>query len=95
MSEKITLNATQIYVYLNKKGICDQVRVLDDGEISFLHWNQVRSQLIEAAVVKNGMIHKLGYSREIIPALFARINTKIINNLDPKIHKFVKIMKYE
>lgn len=92
---KKRLNATQIYVYLNKKGLCDQVRIYDEGEIIFYHWNQVGSQLIDSLIVKGNQIHKLGYPRDIIPEMFKRVDVEIVNNLDPKIHKFVKVMYRE
>ena len=93
--EKNFLNATQIYIYLNKKGLCDQVHLFRDGEMIFYHWNQVGSQLIDSLVVKNGRIHKLGYPRDIIPGMFKRIDVPIKNNFVPEKHKFVKEMKYE
>lgn len=91
MNDKKTLTTMEAYFYLSKKELCHQVHYFND-EIIFYHWNAVGSQLIESLIVKNNKIHKIGYSRDIVPALYQNINAEVIDNFNPERHKFIKVI---
>lgn len=74
------MKATEIYSYLNKLGLADQVHLRKDNQIVFYHWNQIMSDLIPSLTVANGRIEKMYYGRTFIPKMYAFTNVEIEND---------------
>lgn len=91
----MALNATQIYVYLNKIGLAHQVHFRDGNELVFYHWNRARSDLIPSLTIRGERIENFNYPRSIIPLAYRAANTRIINDLDPEKHGYVRDMRSE
>jgi hypothetical protein len=92
IDKKKELKMTQIYMYLNKRGLCDEVHKWGEHEYIFYHWNKVKSNLIPSLVVYKDKISEIKYSRDLIPVLFSLINYTIINDLKAE-YKFVRGVK--
>lgn len=82
---------TDLFNYLQKKGLCDQIHIRQGEKIEYIfyHWNKVMSNLIPSVVIVNNFISELKYPREFMPMVFRYVNYKIQNNLTLE-HKFVR-----
>lgn len=83
------LKIMQLYVYLNKIGLADQIH-LRNQEIIFYHWNSIQSDLIKSLVIRNNLIEQITYPRSIVPLLYRAINTELENDLNIEKFKFIK-----
>lgn len=88
MSSRI-IKMTQLYVYLNKLGLADQIFKWKEGEFTFYHWNKPMTNLIPSITVKDGEIYHIHYSRDMMPLIYKNVNAVILNDLDES-HKFVR-----
>jgi hypothetical protein len=89
-----SLTTMQLYIYLNKRGLADQVHIYtnDDGfvELVFYHWNQIGSSLTPTMKVFKNRIEHVYYPRAMIPMIYKLINIEIVNNFDLEKHKFLR-----
>lgn len=79
-----------LYEYLNKKGLCDQIVEWDFHCFTFYHWNLKMSELVPTLSIVHGRITEVFYPRRIMPVVFRRINWEITGALDRTTQKFVK-----
>jgi len=78
----------ELYKYLNKIGLCDQIH-LRDSEIVFYHWNRNKSDLIPTLSLHGTKIEQIYYSRSVAPLLYVYVNIEIENDLKEE-DKFVR-----
>lgn len=91
----LAIKTTQIFGYLNKLGLADQVHFYDGEEIIFYHWNRAISDLILSVSIKNGLIERIDYPRMVIPLIYKMVNTKIENDLNTEEYKFTRDKRSE
>lgn len=84
------LKMMQLYVYLNKIGLADQIHLRNEEEIVFYHWNNIQSDLVKSLVIRGKLIEQINYPRSIVPLLYRAVNTDIENDLNIEKYKFIK-----
>jgi hypothetical protein len=84
------MKTTDIFNYLNKLGLADQVHLRNNEQIIFYHWNVTSSELLISLVVQANRIEKISYKRSNYPKIYAMANAEIENDFDLNIHKYVR-----
>lgn len=74
------MNALEIFKYLNRLHLADQVHVRDGDQMVFYHWNRAMSDLIPSVVIQGDKIEQVYYPRSIVPRLYLIMNDKVENN---------------
>ena len=83
------MNTLELFNYLNKLGLADQVHLRSGGEIVYYHWNRGMTDLIPSVTLKDNRIEKLYYARTFMPKVFILANHSFTNNFTEE-HKFVR-----
>lgn len=75
------MKVTEIFNYLNKIGLADQIHLRNNNQIVFYHWNRAMSELIPSLTLQDNRVEKYYYSRSFIPKLYTLGATFIENDL--------------
>ena len=75
------MKTSDIYEYLNKLGLADQVHLRKGDQIVFYHWNKAMSDLIPSIMLQGNRIEKLYYQRSLMPKVYAFANQTFENDL--------------
>lgn len=75
------MKVTEIYKYLNKLGLADQVHLRNGNQIVFYHWNKGMTDLEPTLTIENNRIEKMYYARKIMPKMYVLTHLDIENDL--------------
>lgn len=78
-----------LFDYLNRLGLADQIHLRNNEQIVYYHWNKSKSDLIPSVVLKEGRIENLYYPRSNMPKVYALANQYFDNNITEE-HRFVR-----
>lgn len=74
------MKATEIYTYLNKVGLADQVHLRKGNQMVFYHWNRAMTELIPSLTIQDNRIEKMYYARAFMPKIYAFVNLEVEND---------------
>lgn len=83
------MTVLNLYEYLNKLGLADQVHLRGEEQIVFYHWNLAKSDLIPSLTLEGKRIEKMYYPRSVIPKIYALANQDFEYNFTNE-HEFVR-----
>lgn len=67
------MKTTELFAYLNKLGLADQVHFRNNNQIVFYHWNKVMSELLPSLTLQDNQIEKIYYPRSMIPKVYTMV----------------------
>lgn len=73
------MKATEVFDYLKRIKLADQVHFRENGQIVFYHWNIGMTDLVPSLTLENGRIEKIYYPRKVMPWIYI-ITTNTIEN---------------
>lgn len=82
------MKLTEIFRYLNKLGLADQIHLRVGNQVVFYHWNKGMTDLLPTLTIENNRIEKMYYARKFMPKLYALTHLEITNDL--KDEEFVR-----
>lgn len=79
------IKTTEIFDYLNKLGLADQVHLRNNNQMVFYHWNQIASDLIPSITIQGDKIERIYYPRSLVPRIFDWTNLTIENDFTKEV----------
>lgn len=76
------MKMTELYIYLNKLGLADQVHFRNGNQVVFYHWNKTMSELLPSVTIENSRIERLYYGRKFMPRAYILCATEFENDFD-------------
>ena len=86
------MTVLDLYEYLNKLDLADQVHIRGIDQIVFYHWNRAKSDLIPSLTLEGKRIEKMFYPRSVMPKIYALANQEFEFNFTDK-HEFVRDLR--
>lgn len=76
------MKATEVFNYLNRKGLADQVHFRGINQIVFYHWNRGMTDLEPSITIENNRIERLYYPRKVMPLMYMITPQEIENDFE-------------